>query len=257
MSFAEQWIAFTSLLGKEVRRYLRIWVQTLVPPAITMVLYFTIFGTLIGSRIGEMDGYNYMEFVAPGLIMMSVITSAYNNVVSSFFGNKFQRSLEELLVSPTPNYVILAGFVIGGVTRGIAVGVIVMLLSLYFAELHIHNIFVIMITVLLTATLFAIAGLINAVFARTFDDISIIPTFVLTPLTYLGGIFYSISLLSEFWQGVSLLNPVLYMVNAFRYGFLGVSDIHVGAALSLIVVGILVLGGWAMYLLENGKRLKA
>ena len=257
MNAYAQWIAFSSLLGKEIRRFLRIWVQTLVPPAITIVLYFLIFGSLIGSRIGEMGGYRYAEFVAPGLIMMAVLTNSYNNVVSSFFGNKFQRCIEELLVSPTPNYVILLGFVMGGVCRGLAVGLLATLVALWFAELHIHNLAIIVVSVLLTAVLFALAGLINAIFARTFDDISIIPTFVLTPLTYLGGIFYSISLLPQFWQKVSLFNPVLYMINVFRYGFLGVSDVPVGTALALLVAGIAALSGWALYLLGSGRRLRS
>ena len=257
MNAAEQWIALVTIVTKEVRRFMRIWTQTLLPPAITMVLYFVIFGSLIGGRIGKMEGFEYASFVAPGLIMMSVLTNAYSNVVSSFFGNKFSKCIEELLVSPTPTYIILAGYVAGGVTRGLLVGGVVTLVSLFFTEIHIHNIAIVIVTVLLTATLFALAGLINGVYARNFDDVNLIPSFVLTPLTYLGGIFYSISLLPEFWQGVSKFNPILYMVNAFRYGFLGISDINVAWALSVIFVFIIILTGIALRLLERGKGLRS
>lgn len=195
MNLAIYYIAFKSILAKEVSRFTRIWIQTLVPPAITMSLYFVIFGNLIGSRIGDMGGFTYMEFIVPGLIMMSVITNSYSNVASSFFSAKFQRNIEEMLVAPVPNYVIIAGYVGGGVARGLCVGLIVTLVSLFFVPLQIHHLFSVCFTVLLTAILFSLGGLINAVFAKTFDDISIIPTFVLTPLTYLGGVFYSISLL--------------------------------------------------------------
>jgi len=257
MSPREQWIAFMTLMVKEVRRFARIWQQTLLPPAITIALYFVIFGTLIGPRIGSMSGFTYMEFVVPGLIMLAVITNSFGNVVSSFFGSKFAGNIEELLVSPTPNYIILSGYVLGGVTRGLTVGLIVTLLSLFFTKLHIQHLGVTVAVVILTSILFSLAGLINAVFAKNFDDISIIPTFVLTPLTYLGGVFYSVSLLPEFWQKVSLLNPVLYMVNAFRYGLLGVSDIEVGTAflmLSLVIAGLFF---FAMHLLKNGKNLRS
>ena len=257
MTWTEQWHAFVTIVVKEIRRFTRIWTQTLLPPAITMVLYFVIFGSLIGSRIGQMEGFDYAQFVAPGLIMMSVITNSYSNVVSSFFGNKFSKCIEELLVSPTPNYVILAGYVIGGVVRGLMVGGIVTLVSLSFTQIEIHNLTLVILTVFLTAVLFAIAGLINGVFARNFDDVSIVPTFILTPLTYLGGVFYSISMLPETWQWVSKANPVLYMVNAFRYGFLGISDISVAYALSMILVFIVALGAFAMHLLATGRRLRA
>ena len=257
MNAVEQWNAFVTIVVKEVRRFMRIWTQTLLPPCITMVLYFVVFGELIGRRIGQMEGFDYAQFVAPGLIMMSVITNAYSNVVSSFFGNKFSNCIEELLVSPTPNYIILAGYVMGGVARGLAVGLIVSLVSMFFIEIHVHNLPLVILTVLLTAVMFALAGLVNGVFAKTFDDVNIIPTFVLTPLTYLGGIFYSISLLPDVWQLLSKLNPVLYMVNAFRYGFLGITDIHVGYALTMIVVFILVLASYAMRLLARGKNLRA
>jgi ABC-2 type transport system permease protein len=225
----QQWVAFQTIVTKEIRRYTRIWAQTLVPPAITMTLYFVIFGALIGSRIGTMEGFTYMQFVVPGLIMMSVINNSYSNVVSSFSSAKFQNNIEELLVSPVSNQVILIGYVVGGVSRGLLVAAIVTTVSMFFTELKVHNWLIMVSVVLLTAILFSLAGFINAVFANSFDDISIIPTFVLTPLTYLGGVFYSMSLLPEFWQTVSLANPILYMVNAFRFGVLGVSDINVMA----------------------------
>lgn len=257
MSLQEQWIAFLTILHKEIKRFTRIWVQTLLPPAITMILYFVIFGKLIGSRIGDMGGFSYIEFVAPGLIMMAVITNAYANVSSSFFSAKFQRSIEELLVSPTPNYIILLGYVMGGVARGVAVGLIVTIMSLFFADLHVHHWFTTIFIVFMTSVLFSIAGFINAIYANTFDDVSIIPTFVLTPLTYFGGVFYSINLLPEFWQQVSVLNPILHMVNAFRYGMLGITDLHIGMALVGLTVFVVLLFVVALHLLKTGKRLRA
>lgn len=257
MKFNEQWIAFCTIMRKEIVRFTRIWVQTLLPPVITMGLYFVIFGQLIGTRIGEMDGFSYMEFVVPGLIMMSVITNSYSNVVSSFFGVKFQRSIEEVLVSPTPNYIILLGYVFGGVARGLLVGFIVTLVSLLFTDLSIHSLPITVTIVLMTSIVFALAGFFNAVFARTFDDISIIPTFVLTPLTYLGGVFYSISLLPPFWQAVSQLNPILYMVNAFRYGILGISDINIAYAFLGVMVFIVILSIICLQLLARGTRLRS
>ena len=253
----QYWIAFKSLITKEVNRFTRIWVQTMVPPAITMTLYFIIFGTLIGSRIGEMGGFTYMEYIVPGLIMMSVITNSYANVASSFFSAKFQRNIEELLVAPVPNYVIIAGFVGGGVLRGLGVGFIVSVVSLLFVDLQIAHLWVVIATVLLTSVVFSLGGLINAVYARTFDDISIIPTFVLTPLTYLGGVFYSLSLLPAFWQGVSKLNPIVYMVNAFRYGFLGVSDVGIGTSFAVLGLFITVLYGFVHYLISRGIGLRS
>lgn len=257
MSPQQIWVAFSTIVVKEVRRFTRIWAQTLLPPAITMSLYFVIFGNLIGPRIGEMDGYGYMNFIVPGLIMMSVITNSYANVVSSFFSLKFQRSIEEILVSPIPNWVVLLGYVAGGVARGLAVGFIVTLLSLGFTDLEIHNLAVTVSVVVLTAILFALGGFINAAYATKFDDISIVPTFVLTPLTYLGGVFYSISLLPEFWQWVSQANPILYMVNAFRYGILGVSDIDIGFAYVMIFVFIIVLYFYSLHLLNRGKGIRS
>lgn len=245
------WVSFYTIVVREIRRFTRIWPQTLLPPAITMSLYFVIFGNLIGSRIGEMGGYDYMSFIVPGLIMMSVITNSYANVVSSFFGMKFQRSIEELLVSPVPNWVILAGYVAGGVARGLCVGLIVTLLSLSFTHLQVHSIVVTVSVVFLTAVLFSLGGFINAMYATKFDDISIVPTFILTPLTYLGGVFYSISLLPEFWQNVSMANPIYYMINAFRYGILG-GEIDLVISLSMTIGFILILWMFSLRLLNKG-----
>ena len=256
MTSRELFVAFSTIVTKEIRRFTRIWGQTLLPPAITMTLYFIIFGNLIGSRIGEMGGFNYMEYIVPGLIMMSVITNSYGNVVSSFYSTKFQRNIEELLVSPIPYWVILSGYVLGGVSRGLAVGFIVTMLSLFFTDLQIHNIGITVSIVFLTAVLFSLGGFINAVFANSFDDISIVPTFILTPLTYLGGVFYSISLLPDFWQGVSMLNPILYMVNTFRYGILGVSDINILFAYGMILLFIVVLFSVSLHLLKSGKGIR-
>ena len=249
-------VALQTIVQREIRRYTRIWPQTLLPPAITMVLYFVIFGSLIGARIGDMDGFSYMDYFVPGLIMMSVITNSYSNVVSSFFSTKFQRSIEELLVSPVSPHVIVIGFALGGITRGLAVAVIVTLLSMFFTDLQVHHLGVTVLVITLTASIFALGGFINAVFARNFDDISIIPTFVLTPLTYLGGVFYSINLLSPFWQTLSLANPVLHMVNAFRYGILGVSDIRIGVAISFMLVAVAALYLVSVGLLKSGRGMR-
>ncbi|MEI4550274.1 ABC transporter permease [Pseudoalteromonas spongiae] len=253
---SSQFTALKTLWIKECIRFTRIWVQTLVPPAITMSLYFVIFGNLIGSRIGDMGGFNYMEFIVPGLIMMSVITNSYSNVASSFYSTKFQKSIEELLVSPVPTYIIVLGYMGGGMARGLCVGIIVTILSLFFVDIQIHNVAVIFATVLLTAAVFALGGLINAVYANSFDDISIIPTFVLTPLTYLGGVFYSITLLPDFWQGVSQFNPIIYMVNAFRYGFLGVSDVDITTAFAVIIGFISALFAVAYRLIDKGVGIR-
>lgn len=257
MNFQQQLVALLTITRKEIRRFTRIWMQTLLPPVITMTLYFIIFGKLIGSRIGEMGGVDYMSFVVPGLIMMSVITNSYSNVASSFFSTKFQRSIEEILVSPTPNYIILLGFVLGGTLRGLSVGVIVTIVAFFFTDLQVNHLGVTVAIVFLTAVLFSVAGFINALYAQSFDDISIIPTFILTPLTYLSGVFYSISLLPDFWQDVSRLNPVLYMVNAFRYGILGVSDINVATAFTSIFVFLFLLVGIALFILSRGNRLRS
>ncbi len=256
MSGHLQLVALQTIFTREVRRFMRIWVQTLVPPAITITLYFFIFGKLIGARVGEMQGVSYINFVVPGLIMMSVIMSAYNNVVSSFFGAKFTRSIEELLVSPVANGIILLGFVMGGVVRGLLVGMVVTLLSFLFTRLPVYNLPLLIVVVLLASLLFSLAGFLNAVYARNFDDITIVPTFVLTPLIYLGGVFYSVSLLSDFWEGVSRLNPILYMVNAFRYGFLGISDINVFASVMIIAVLVVLQVFLCLYLLRRSVRLR-
>ncbi|MBW0145982.1 ABC transporter permease [Marinobacter arenosus] len=248
--------AFNTIVVREIRRFTRIWAQTLLPPAVTMTLYFIIFGNLIGSRIGQMGGFDYMAFIVPGLIMMAVITNSYANVVSSFFSMKFQRSIEELLVSPVPNWVILAGYVCGGMARGLGIGLIVTLLSLAFTNLSIHSLPMMVATVFLTSALFALGGFINAMLATKFDDISIVPTFVLTPLTYLGGVFYSIDLLPDFWQGVSMANPILYMVNGFRFGILGVSDVNPFVSLGMILVFISVLAFIALRMLSRGKGIR-
>ena len=250
-------VALKTIWIKECTRFLRIWVQTLVPPAITMSLYFVIFGNLIGSRIGQMGGFSYMEFIVPGLIMMSIITNSYSNVSSSFFSAKFQRNVEELLVAPVPTWVIIMGFVGGGVARAMIIGVIVTFVSMFFVDVQIHNFFVIVATLIMTSVLFATAGLINGIYAKSFDDISVIPTFVFTPLTYLGGVFYSLSLLPEFWQTVSQANPIVYMVNGFRYGFLGVSDINHWLALGLLIGFNVVLLSVAHYLLSRGVGIRS
>ncbi|BDX02744.1 MAG: ABC transporter permease [Marinomonas sp.] len=257
MKNSEIWVAFYTIIVREVRRFTRIWPQTLLPPAITMSLYFAIFGNLIGDRIGEMGGFSYMQYIVPGLIMMSVITNSYSNVSSSFFSAKFQHSVQELLVSPTPNWVILLGYTLGGVARGLCVGLIVTLLSLFFTHLALENLFLTVLVVCLTAVMFSLGGFVNAIYARSFDDVSIVPTFILTPLTYLGGVFYSIDLLPDFWQSVSMLNPVLYMVNAFRYGILGVSDINVYWALVIVSVFIVVLFSFGLRLLNQGKGIRS
>jgi ABC-2 type transport system permease protein len=240
MDLTLNWIGLKTLVRKEIVRIIRIWIQTIVPPAITMTLYFIIFGNLIGRRIGSMGGFDYMQYIAPGLIMMSVITNSYGNVVSSFFGAKFARHIEEMLVSPMSNATVIMGHVAGGVFRGLLVGVFVTIVALFFTKLEVQHPLITLSIVILSSTVFALAGFINAVFARKFDDISIVPTFILTPLTYLGGVFYSISLLPEFWQKVSLANPIIYMVNAFRYGILGVSDIDITYA--YLIVGLFVIG---------------
>ncbi len=250
-------VALKTIVIKEVLRFSRIWVQTIVPPVITTSLYFVIFGHLIGSRIGQMDGYSYIEYIVPGLVMMAVITNSYSNVVSSFFGAKFGHYVEELLVSPTPNWLILLGYVLGGMARGLAVGIAVTAVSLIFSHLRIENLLVTISIALLTAALFALAGFINAVFANSFDDISIVPTFVLTPLTYLGGVFYSINLLPGFWQHASMANPILYMVNAFRDGMLGTSDIPLGVSYAVILAFIAVLSAVALTLLNRGVGIRS
>lgn len=251
------WIAFTTVLRKEISRVLRIWVQTLLPPVITMALYFVIFGNLIGQRVGSMNGYSFVQFLAPGLILMAIINNSFANVVSSFYSAKFQRHVEELLVAPIPNFIILAGYVLGGMFRGIAVAVMVTVVAWNFTPLTLHAPGLMVAVVVLTSSLFANAGFLNAMFARKFDDVAVIPTFVLAPLSYLGGVFYSIELLPEFWQGVSLVNPVLYMVNAFRYSLLGTSDIPVTLALTILAIMNVLLIFTNLRLLDRGVGIRS
>ncbi|MBH97622.1 MAG: ABC transporter permease [Rhodospirillaceae bacterium] len=255
--FSINLVGLLTIVRREVRRVLRIWVQTIVPPAITMTLYFIIFGSLIGSRIGEMGGVPYTTFIAPGLIMMSVITNSFGNVVSSFFSGKLQQHLEEMLVSPLAHTTIILGYIAGGVVRGLAVALLVTLVASFFTELNIAHPMITISVVILTAIVFSLAGLLNAIFANSFDDISIIPTFVLAPLTYLGGVFFSISLLSPFWQKVALANPILYMVNAFRYGMLGSSDITLSTAFTIILFLLFGLFGLTLFLLRRGIGIRS
>ena len=255
--FSLYFTALKSLVTKETNRYLRIWVQTLVPPVITTSLYFIIFGKMIGGRIGEMGGFSYMEFIVPGLIMMSSITSSYANVSSSFFSQKLQKNIEELLVAPVPTHVIIWGFVLGGVGRSLIVASLVTMVSLFFVPLHVHSWLVVVMTILMTASLFSLAGLINGVFARSFDDVSIVPTFVLQPLTYLGGVFYAISMLPPFWQAVSKINPIVYMISGFRYGFLGIGDVPIAMSITILIIFIAVLYSIAYYLVDRGIGLRS
>lgn len=249
-------IALKTIVKKEVYRFLRIWPQTLLPPAITTALYFLIFGKLIGSRLGAIGGVSYMEYIVPGIILMSVISHSYSNVVSSFFSTKFQRNIEELLVAPVPNWVILCGYVSGGICRGLMVGIVVALISMLFSDIIIVNIPLTVGVAVLTATLFSLAGFINAILAESFDDISIIPNFVLTPLSYLGGVFYSVDMLSGFWQTVIMGNPILYMINAFRYSTIGITDVDIHLALMMIGGFILLLAGFSLWLLHKGVGIK-
>ena len=256
MTLQQQWVAFNTIVTKEIMRFVRIWVQTVLPAMITMGLYFVIFGHLIGSQSAPIQGYTYIEYIVPGIILMAIINNSYANVVSSFFSAKFQRHIEEMLISPMPNYLIVLGFVGGGLMRGLVVGIAVTAVAAVFANLHVHNFAVIVLVTILTSMLFSLGGLINAMYAKTFDDISIIPTFVLTPLTYLGGIFYSVDMLPGFWHSVSLVNPILYMINAMRYGMLGVSDIDVRLALLIVVGFVVALYLFALYLLRKGTGIR-
>lgn len=251
-------VALHTIVRREIVRIMRIWTQTLIPPAITMTLYFVIFGKLIGSRIGNIQGeFTYMQYIVPGLVMMSIITNSYGNISSSFFGAKFQRSVEEMLVSPMPNWVILLGYVTGAVARGLVVGLLVLLIALFFTHLQVAHIFVTLLSVLFGATIFSLAGFVNAIYAKKFDDIALVPTFVLTPLTYLGGVFYSVNMLSEPWQSISRINPILYMVNAFRFGVLGISDVHIGVAFGVMLLFVIGLSWVALNLLKRGVGLRS
>ena len=254
---ARNWIALGTIARREVHRILRIWSQTLVPPAITMTLYFLIFGGLIGSRVGDMGGFSYMQFIVPGLVMMSVIQNSYGNISSSFFGAKFGRHVEELLVSPMPNWVILGGYVAGAVLRGLLVGVIVLAIAMLFTTVRIPHPLVTVTSVLLGATIFSLAGFVNAVFAKKFDDVAIVPTFILTPLTYLGGVFYSVTLLPGWAQALTHANPIFYMVNAFRYGLLGTSDVPLWVAYGLMLAFVAALSALSLWLLRRGVGLRS
>ena len=249
-------ISLNTILRKEITRFMRIWIQTLLPSVVTMTLYFIIFGHFIGSRISGINGFSYMNFIVPGIIMMAVITNSYTNVASSFFSAKFQKSIEEILVSPTPAWVIIVGYTLGGVVRGLIVGFLVTLVALFFTTLIIHSLLIIALFFLLTTVVFSLMGLLNGIFAKKFDDVSIVPTFVLTPLTYLGGVFYSVSLLPSIWQKFSLLNPILYMVNGFRYGFLGYSDIPTYIGLLILIVLMIGLFLVNLVLIRKGIGLR-
>ena len=250
-------VALYTITRREANRVLRIWTQTLVPPAITMTLYFVIFGKVIGSRVGLIHGFTYMQYIVPGLVMMSIINNCYSNITSSFFGSKFGRYVEELLASPMPSWVVLTGYVAGAVMRGLLVGIIVLAIALFFTSLHLAHPLIAVTTVLLGATIFALAGFINAMFAKRFDDIAIVPTFILQPLSYLGGVFYSVKLLGSPWQEVSLVNPILYFVNAFRYGVLGVSDVPVWTAYVVMLAFVIALAAVALWLLNRGVGLRS
>lgn len=252
MRATEQFIAFKTIVIREFLRFIRIWIQTIVPPMVTTALYFLIFGNLIGPRLGEIQGVRYIDYLVPGLIMMAIITNAYSNVVSSFYGAKFQHHIEEMLVAPVPYYVIVLGYATGGVARGLIVGLAVTAVAWAFTDVHVHSLGVSLAVALLTALLFSLAGLINGVFAKSFDDISIVPTFILTPLTYLGGIFYSLDMLPEPWRSLSLLNPILYMVNTFRYGLLGISDLGLASSFAIMIGFVLVLFLSGLALLNRG-----
>lgn len=256
MTSQENYIALTTIIRKEITRWLRIWTQTLLPPVITQSLYFVIFGKFIGSQIGTIHGISYIDFIVPGLVMMAVINSAFANVVSSFFSAKFQRSVEELLVSSTPNWVILCGYTIGGTIRGVLVGIIIFVISFLFTFPTIDHPLMIVIFIVLTSVVFSLAGFLNAIYAKKFDDVAIFPIFVLTPLTYLGGVFYSIQSLPEMWQNISLLNPILYMINGFRFGFSGISDVNVYFSIGILIFLTLILTSINLYMLKKGIGLK-
>ena len=256
MTYQEMWVAYMTIVRKETGRFLRIWPQTLLPSVITTTLYYVIFGAFIGSQIQPIGGFTYIQFIVPGLVMMAVITNSFSNVASSFFGSKFQKSIEELLVAPISPFLVVAGYVTGGVLRGLLTGVLVLGVALFFTHLTMHSILLTIVFVFLTALLFSLAGLVNAIYAKKFDGISIVPVFVLTPLTYLGGVFYSVSVLPEFWQHVSALNPILYMVNGFRYGLLGISDVNVTVSLLILIILSVVMLGFTMYLFKTGRGLR-
>jgi ABC-2 type transport system permease protein len=253
---ATEWIGFKTMIIREFSRIVRIWGQTIVPPAVTATLYFVIFGSLIGRRVGQVGGYDYMQFIAPGLIMMTVIQNSYGNVVSSFFGAKFGKHIEELLVSPLPNWLIVLGYTMGGVLRGVLVGSVVTVVALFFTHLTLLHVFAIVSAVLLTSFVFSLGGFINALFAKNFDQISWFPTFVLTPLTYLGGVFYSVTMLPDWAHTASKVNPILYMVSAFRFGFLGTSDVDLRLAYGIMLSAAILMFSLAVGLLNRGTGIR-
>lgn len=256
MPISKQIIALNTVLSKEVIRFIRIWSQTILPPAITMTLYFIIFGKMIGSQINNIEGYSYMQYVVPGLTMMAIMTNAYANTASSFFGAKFSKSIEEMLVSPMPSYIILMGFMLGGTLRGLLVGIVVILISLFFTHLQIQHLWIVIFMALLSSMLFSLGGVINAIFAKKFDDVSFIPTFILTPLTYLGGVFYSIKQLPPFWQKLSVFNFILSIIDTFRFGMLGISDLNANIGIFLVCGLFIVLFIWCLHLMNKGIGLR-
>lgn len=256
MKMTLDWISFTTIVKREARRSIRVWPQSFLPSIITTILYFIIFGRVIGAKVGMIGGFSYTQYIAPGLIMMQIITSSYSSSVSGFFAAKFQRQIQELIVSPTSAITLLFGYMMGGVVRGILIGAIVAIIALCFTHLHIYNFLVLISMVILSASLFSLAGLLNAIYAQTFDDITIVPTFILTPLTYLGGVFYSLNLLPKFWKILSLVNPIVYIINAFRYGFLGLADASIVLAFILTLFFNVILFFCTYYLIQKGSGLR-
>jgi ABC-2 type transport system permease protein len=257
MSPEKQFISFYTILRKGFVRIIRIWPQTLLPSVVTSVLYFAVFGNILGARIGQLQGVPYILFVVPGLVMLAVITNSYTDVATTFFVSKFfSRNIDEVLVSPTPPSVIIAGFIGSGVIRGMLVGSLVMIVSLFFSLPSVVHPFVVILFLFLSSLVFALGGLINGIYAKSFDGISIVPTFVLTPLVYLGGVFYSIHSLPQLWQTVSLFNPVFYIINGFRYGFLGTSDVSLTTCFFVLLALMLALLSANIYFLKKGLGLK-
>ncbi len=257
MSGSQLWVAFQTIVTKEIVRFLRIWTQTILPPAITMGIYFVVFGRFLGDRIQNFGDHSYIEFIVPGLMMMAVITNSFSNVASSFFSAKFQRSVEEMLVSPIPDWLLVSAYVTGGAVRGVITGLVVLVVSLFFTHLTVHSLALILLFLVLTALTFATAGFANGMMANKFDDIAIVPTFVLTPLTYFGGVFYSIDLLPPFWRTLSQANPILYMVNGLRYGFLGVSDIPVISGIFILLGFFVATFVLSLVLMKKGRGLRS
>lgn len=256
MNSRVQWVSLYTLINHEIVRVLRIWPQTILPPVVTTILYYIIFGSVIGPRIGEMNGYNYIQFIMPGLVMMNVIEVAYINVDSSFFMAKFFRSIEEILITPMTSHSVLCGFVAGGMFRAIAVGLLVAVMSLFFTKITVANWGLTILIVVLTAVFMSLVGFIAGVFAKKFDDLSIVPMFVLTPLSYFGGVFYSVDLLPKTWQAATHANPLFYMISGFRYAILGTADVDILFVLCLLFGGILILYAYAYWLLQKGIGIK-